>query len=126
MRMFAMLALTALAAAGCTTATPEQRERDRAAIIAALFPDKADQAGIHSVFGVEAYGYYSTLEIIYFADEATDEEIKARVDRYCGRYKASGATDISYPRRPPQDVEVTLAGGVTRSARQVWRSCVAP
>lgn len=118
-----ILGLAALAA-GCMK-TPQQSERDRTLVVAALFPDPADREGIHAVFTVESFNYLSNLEVFWFPDTVDDAGVKARVDRYCARQKAQGknAAEVARLRRAPQDGSIKMQDGTVRPARSAWYAC---
>ena len=116
-----LLALTALVAA-CSV-DPQAAHERRQELIRYFFPNPSDQTGLHLVFGVETYGYYSNLEIMYFPDEVSERTIKKRVGRYCAQFKSTGTTGQAYTRDPSKPATATLADGTTRPAQRIWLSC---
>jgi hypothetical protein len=117
-----LIALTALVAA-CSV-DPQAAHERRVKLIQQIFPNQADQKGLFLVFPIEVYGYYATLDIIYFPDEVSESTVKKRVGKYCAQFKNRGATGQSYPRDPSKPVTVTIADGTTRPAQEIWLSCV--
>ncbi|SMX26181.1 hypothetical protein TRP8649_00254 [Pelagimonas phthalicica] len=121
--LFAVFA--AVAIVGCVD--PERAAERRAKLITAIFPSKSDQHGLHLVFPLESRGFYSTLQIVFFPELVSDQEIMRRANWYCSQYKdGTGAPRKAYVKEPFEESAATLADGRRRNARSVWITCLDP
>lgn len=116
--------LATAAVAGCAQ-SPEKREETRLARLNYFFPSPADQQGLHFVYAIEYFGFFSTLEIGFYPDAVTQAEVMARADAYCARQTASQATDEARLKYEPKDGPVKLVDGTTREMRSIWVTCLA-
>lgn len=125
MRKLITLGLAALVLAGCAQRSPEERNQRRLDDLAQYFPKAEDRQGLYSAWGIESFGYISTLEINYFPDDVSDDAVMERTARYCGQFKGYGARDRAWRRHPPKDHEIDTVGGFGRRVvRNVWLTCV--
>lgn len=102
---------------------PQAAYERRQALIKQIFPNPADQQGLHLVFPIESGGFYSILEVIYFADEVSESTVKQRVGNYCAKFKSRNTSGQAFTRKPSTPVNATLLDGTTRPAQQIWLSC---
>ncbi|MGG7567598.1 hypothetical protein ACQ5SO_15715 [Rhodovulum sp. DZ06] len=122
-RLLASTLLVAAAVAGCAQ-SPEKREETRLARLNYFFPSPAEQQGLHFVYAIESFGFFSNLEIGFYPDAVTQAEVMARADAYCARQTASRATDKARLKYEPKDGPVELADGTTRDMRTIWVTCL--
>ncbi len=117
-----LLGLAVVSLAACSV-DPQQAADRRQALIQHVFPNPADQRGLHLVFPIESFGYYNNMVIIFFPDEVSQNAVSQRVARYCAPHTG---TTKAYTTRPAQSISATLADGSKRPATQVWFSCKPP
>jgi hypothetical protein len=86
----------------------------------------ADRAGSHGVQAFPSHGYASPIDVYFYRNEVTDEEITARLGRYCARHTQFGATQTAWPTPiPPDEGQMTLRDGTKRLGRRLHLGCKA-
>jgi hypothetical protein len=118
----AVLAATLSAAllSGCVS---EEVATDRRGnLIAQVFPDPSDRQGIFLAFPLESAGGLGKLEIVWFPDEVSQNEVVRRVQAACSRSPVAGFTGQVGIAKDFGTAAINTPSG-PRNARQVFFSC---
>ncbi|MGR3621251.1 lipoprotein [Pseudophaeobacter sp.] len=102
---------------------PQAAADRRQSLIQHIFPAPADQRGLHLVFPIESFGYYSSMQIIFFPNEVSEGAVSKRVARYCSQH--TGKTQ-AFTKRPAEATMANLADGSQRPATSIWYTCRPP
>lgn len=106
---------------GCVS--EEGAAERRGNLIAQIFPDPLDRQGMFLAFPLESGGGLGSLEIIWFPDEVTQDEITRRVQGACARTpvaRYSGQVGIG---KDLGSTTIDTSAG-QRTARQVFFRCL--
>ncbi|NVK16512.1 MAG: membrane lipoprotein lipid attachment site-containing protein [Rhodobacteraceae bacterium] len=64
------------AALSACSVDPQAAADRRQSLIQHIFPAPADQRGLHLVFPIESFGYYSSMLIVFFPNEVSEGTVR--------------------------------------------------
>ena len=119
MKKALILSFLAATVAACSS-DPQAAADRRQAYIQSIFPNPADQTGLHLVFPIESGGFNSILEIIYFPEVVSEGTVMQRTANYCSKHRDEAK---AYVRTPTADTTANQADGTQRNAKRIVVSC---
>lgn len=120
-RIFLALLVTWTAVSAAQALSKDERRQQ---LIAQTLPP-ADRPGIFLIFPMEAGGFASVFEIIYFPDQVSEKQVQARIARICAAHKTTQLDGRLHVWRPAKPDVVKLADGSQRPAVKTTLSCFA-